>query len=225
MFMQKILVIDDDLSIRNLLKMRLSDEFEVIDTGDPEQALGLALHHKPDAIFMDLMMPKFSGFELCQSLRTLSYTSRIPIFVITGEAGDKFREHCQQLGATAYFEKPIDFKKLRESLKTELQGSRVERRAHVRVRMRIPLKLRGLDGNGQHFEENTTTENVSAAGFLCSSGASLVKDGVVEVSLAGDIERYVGKARVTRKEASGAPWQRYGFHFIEKNTEWVLQEG
>jgi len=43
--------------------------YEVIDTQDPEQALGLALEHKPDAILLDLMMPKFSGFELCQSFR------------------------------------------------------------------------------------------------------------------------------------------------------------
>jgi DNA-binding response OmpR family regulator len=52
----------------------LSEGYEVIDTVDPEQALGLALEHKPDAILLDLMMPKFSGFELCQSFCSLSYT-------------------------------------------------------------------------------------------------------------------------------------------------------
>ena len=51
-------------------------------------------------------MPKFSGFELCQSFRSLSYTSTIPILVITGETGAKFKDHCANLGAVAYFEKP-----------------------------------------------------------------------------------------------------------------------
>ena len=52
-------------------------------------ALGLVLEHKPDAVLLDLVMPKVSGFELCQSLRSLSYTARIPVFVITGRPGPK----------------------------------------------------------------------------------------------------------------------------------------
>ena len=83
----RILVVDDDESVRKMLAMRMSDTYEVVETGDPEQAVALALEHKPDAILMDLMMPGFSGFELCSSLRDLSYTSRIPIFVVTGEGG------------------------------------------------------------------------------------------------------------------------------------------
>jgi CheY-like chemotaxis protein len=68
----KILVVDDDDAIRALLKLRLADTYRVIETGDPEQALALALEHKPEAILLDLMMPGFSGFELCQSFHTLS---------------------------------------------------------------------------------------------------------------------------------------------------------
>jgi PleD family two-component response regulator len=68
----RILVVDDDDSMRNILRMRLADEYEVIDTGDPELALGLALEHKPDAVVLVLVMPKVSGFELCQNLRALS---------------------------------------------------------------------------------------------------------------------------------------------------------
>ena len=78
--MYKILVVDDEEVMRNLMRMRLKDTYEVIDTGTPEQAIALALEHKPDAALMDLMMPKFSGFELCQSLRALSYTAMVPAF-------------------------------------------------------------------------------------------------------------------------------------------------
>ena len=163
--MQKILIVDDDQAMRNLMKIRLADTYEVINTGDPEQAIGLALEQKPDAILLDLMMPKFSGFELCQSLRSLSYTALIPIFVITGESGAKYKEHCQNLGATGYFEKPVDFKELKNRLSVELQEKKPERRAHVRVRMRIALKLRGTDASGRQFEEITTTDNVSAGDF------------------------------------------------------------
>jgi DNA-binding response OmpR family regulator len=221
--MQKILIVDDDPAMRGLIKKRLSDTYEVIDTGEPEQALALALEHKPDAILLDLMMPKFSGFELCQSFHSLSYTSRIPIIVISGESAAKYKEHCENLGATAYFEKPVNFPELKRKLEAELQVGRPERRDSVRVRMRIALKLRGTDGDGKPFEELTATENVSAEGFLCNCTRSLVKDAMVEVILVGATERFVGRARVARKEAPGAPWQRYGFHFQEKTSDWVFQ--
>jgi len=222
--MNKLLVVDDDDSMRNLLRVRLAGVYEVIDTGDPEQALALALEHKPDAVLLDLMMPRFSGYELCQSLRSMSHTSRIPVFIITGKGGAEAKEHCRNLGATGYFEKPVDFQHLKQRVLQEIQTHRPERRAHVRVRMRVPLKLKGTDSEGNHFEEPTATENVSAGGFLCDCNISLTKGTQVEVYLTSGGERFVGRARVARKESASVPWQRYGFHFDEKTADWVLQD-
>jgi DNA-binding response OmpR family regulator len=220
--MLKIMLVDDDDAMRGLLKKRLSDTYEIIDTRSPEQALALALEHKPDAILLDLMMPKFSGFELCQNLRNVSYTALTPLFVITGESAAQYKEHCQNLGATAYFEKPVNFTDLKRRLGEELQNRREERRVEVRVRMRVELKLKGIDASGASFEDSVATENVSAAGFLSNCSKSLTKDTVVEVFLVVGGERLVGKARVVRKEAAGAPWQRYGFQFVGETFEWVL---
>jgi CheY-like chemotaxis protein len=219
----KILIIDDDEAMHGLLRTRLLGAYETIATGDPEQALGLALEHKPDAILLDLMMPKFSGFELCQSLRSLSYTSMIPIFVISGEAGAKYRQYCENLGAVGYFQKPLDFAALRTALDTAIRGKRPERRAHVRVRMRIALKLRGTDIEGKRFEEKVFTENVSAGGFLCPCNAPLWEGAALEVFLVGEQERYAGLAQVVRRDSPDASEPRYGFQFKEVTTEWVLQ--
>jgi response regulator RpfG family c-di-GMP phosphodiesterase len=168
-------------------------------------------------------MPKFSGFDLCQSLRSLSYTSRIRVFVITGKGGDEAREYCENLGATGFFQKPVDFALLKRRLAEELEAQRPERRGETRVRMRVSVKLRGTDATGKPFEEVTVTENVSANGFLCNCSAVLAAGVMVEVFLVSGIERYVGQARVMRKESSDTNWQRYGFHFEEKAGEWVLQ--
>jgi DNA-binding response OmpR family regulator len=221
--MPKILIVDDDDAMRGLLRARLETSYEVFDTGDPDQALGLALEHKPDAVLLDLIMPKFSGFDLCQSLRSLSYTSRIRVFVITGKGGDEAREYCENLGATGFFQKPVDFALLKRRLAEELEAQRPERRGETRVRMRVSVKLRGTDATGKPFEEVTVTENVSANGFLCNCSAVLAAGVMVEVFLVSGIERYVGQARVMRKESSDTNWQRYGFHFEEKAGEWVLQ--
>ena len=223
--MLKILIVDDDEATLKLMRIRLSEAYEAICTRDPEQALGLALEHKPDAILLDLMMPKLSGFELCQSLRSLSYTSTIPIIVITGELDAKYKEHCANLGAVGYFEKPLDFDQLKRTLTAQIESNRPEHRVHVRVRMRLALKLRGTDASGRKFEEMTTTENVSAAGFLCNCMSALVKDAIVEVTLSsGCGERYIGRAQVVRKESSGTPWHRYGFQFRGKTLDWPFQE-
>ena len=222
--MHKILIVDDDEATLNLMRTRLSENYEVICTIEPEQALGLALEHKPDAVLLDLMMPKFSGFELCQSLRSLSYTSTIPIIVVTGELDAKYKEHCTNLGAVGYFEKPLDFDQLKRTLTAQIESKPPEHRAHVRVRMRLALKLRGTDASGRKFEEMTTTENVSAAGFLCNCMSALLKGAVVEVTLSSGSERYVGRAEVVRKESSGTPWHRYGFQFQEKTLDWPFQE-
>jgi len=223
--MKKLLIVDDDNAMRGVMRARLSDTYEIFDTESPEQALALALEHRPDAVLLDLMMPMFSGFELCQSFHALSYTSYLPIFVISGAAGIKYKERCDSLGVTDYFEKPVDFKKLKEKLAAELQNSRPERRAVVRVRMRLTLRLRGTDANGKPFDDLAETEDVSTDGFLCTCALFLVKGIVADVFLTGKgkEDQYVGRGCVVRKESSAATWQRYGFQFEETTEDWVLR--
>lgn len=223
--MDKILLVDDDDAMRGLMKMRLSDTYEAIDTGDPVQALELALQHKPRAILLDLMMPDCSGFELCQSFHNLSYTARIPIFVVTGESAAKYREYMSTLGAAGYFEKPIDFNKLKSRLASELQSRPQERRAHTRVKMHLIIKLKGTDARQRSFEQLTTTENVSAGGFLCPFPIELAESSKLQVFLTGaGHDQYVGTVNVVRREAEGTPWQRYAFQFTERTAEWILQD-
>lgn len=223
--MEKLLVVDDDDALRKMIKMRLSGAYEIIDTGNPVQALELALGHRPRAILLDLMMPDCSGFELCQSFHNLSYTSRIPIFVVTGESAAKYREYMTTLGAAGFFEKPIDFAKLKSRLAEELQTKSVERRTHVRVRMQLTLKLKGTDESNRSFEQLTTTENVSAGGFLCTLPLSLSSSASFQVFLSGSgHDRYVGLAKVVRTEAPNTPLQRYAFKFVERTGEWILQD-
>src|ERR1700674_2276297 len=122
--MPKILIVDDDESMRRLLRLNLADQYEVFETGKPEEALALALEHKPDAVLLDLRMPGYSGFELCKTLTSFSATQLIPVFIISGEGGAKTKESCRDLGAAAYFEKPVDFKALRDSLEQALHSRR-----------------------------------------------------------------------------------------------------
>lgn len=220
--MDKLLVVDDDEAIRRLIRLELSDIFEVIDTGVPQEGLALALEHKPQAILLDLRMPNYSGYELLQTFAAFSHTQKIPVIIVSGEAGGQTKDHCKQLGAFTYFEKPIDFDALRVCLTQLTKVRRFIPRSEVRVRLRVPLMLRGTDKFGKKTEQQTATEDVSLSGFLCSCTAEMPVDSIVEVYLTASGSTYVGKARVVHADTKAAPLRHFGFRFTEKTGPWVL---
>src|SRR5271165_4288523 len=89
--MGKVLIVDDDEALRRLMRLELSASFEIIDSGEPERGLALALEHRPDAIVLDLRMPKYSGYELLQTFTSFSRTQTIPVVIVSGRAGNRPR--------------------------------------------------------------------------------------------------------------------------------------
>ena len=220
--MNKLLIVDDEDAMRRLLRINLSDRYEITDTGNSEEALALAMQAKPQAILLDLRMPNYSGFELCRTFRSMSSTQLIPILIISGEAGATTKLLCKELGATAYFQKPVDFEALRTGLERVLHAAQPDRRSEVRVRLRVMLKINGTDVNGKSFEETTATENVGRNSFFCGCTALLQIGSVVAVRLAASEANFVGKAHVIRSEGRDTPYPRYAFRIIQKTGNWIL---
>src|ERR1700733_2309160 len=218
--MGKVLIVDDDEALRRLMRLELSDTYEIIDSGEPEQGLALALEHRPDAILLDLRMPKYSGYDLLQTFTSFGRTQMIPVVIVSGEAGGQTKEHCKQLGAAGYFEKPIDFDALRLCIGQIAKTRRHIPRVEVRVRLRVPLKLRGTDSQGNKIEEVAMTENVSLSGFLCGCAAELAVDSIVDVYMTSYGEQYVGQVKIVHSDLKGAPLRQYGCRFIEKTGPW-----
>ena len=221
--MHKLLIIDDEAPMRRLLRINLEDRYKIVDTGDPELALQAALQSKPNAILLDLRMPNFSGFELCRTLKSITCTQLIPIIIVTGEAGAGTKSYCDELGATAYFEKPVDFEALRARLAKVLEEVKPDRRSEVRICLRVKVSLRGVDIHGKPFEEQCVTENISRSAFFCECNAQLAENSEVAVSLISGGQQFVGMARVVRCGSSETPHPRYAFQFVDKNANWVLQ--
>jgi DNA-binding response OmpR family regulator len=221
--MKRILVVDDDDTMRELLRARLSHAYELFDTGDPEQAVTLAIQCRPHAILLDLMMPRLSGIQVCRNLQAISQTALIPIFVITGESSARYQELCHRLGARGFFSKPLDFQDLQKCLDRHLQFEPRERRRYPRVRMSVTLVLRGANSDGIPFEECTSTENVSAAGFLSNCIAPFQEEAKVDVYFVNNQQQwFVGRARVVRLEPACTPWRRCAFQFDEPMLHWFL---
>jgi len=221
--MGKVLVVDDDEALRRLMRLELSDTYEIIDSGEPEQGLALALENKPDAILLDLRMPKYSGYELLQTYTSFCHTQMIPVIIVSGEAGGETKEHCKRLGAAGYFEKPIDFDELRTCLRRVVKTRHHIPRSEVQTRLQVTLSLRGTNGQGRKLEGVATTENVSLSGFLCTCTTEFPTDSIVEVYLTTPEQTYVGKAKIAHAGSNDAPLRHYRGQFIEKTGPWVLR--
>jgi DNA-binding response OmpR family regulator len=147
----------------------------------------------------------------------------IPVIILSGEAGAQTKEFCKDLGAVAYFEKPVDFDALNEFIATTLRDRRVERRSEARVRLRVPLKLQGKDSRGESIEFITATENVSKNAFLVACNFSLDVGSMLKVSMASSKEEAVGDANVVRSQWTDTLYPRYALRFFKKTGVWVLE--
>lgn len=220
--MRRILIVDDDDAIRNLYRTRLGNEYDIVDTSDPERAVQMALEHKPDVILADLSMPKLTGFQLCQIFSDLSFTQDIPIFIVSGgDARNKI--FCQNLGASRYFEKPIDFANLKSALSGVLPEKGRDKRAQPRIQMKVQLKLKGRNKEGRDVEVSAITENMSADGFLATCSAPLDDLLDVEVFLCSGTEHPLGCARAVRAEDSDPQHPRIGFQFVNTVRTRIVQ--
>lgn len=104
----KILVVDDEDNIRELLKFSLEKNgFVVKEASDGEQALMVLSNYIPDLIILDLMLPKIDGLEICRRIKSNSNTAGIPIIMLTARAEEIDKVLGLELGADDYITKPF----------------------------------------------------------------------------------------------------------------------
>lgn len=104
--MAKILLVEDDSNLREIYGARLDAEgYEIISASDGEEALAIAVREKPDLIISDVMMPKISGFDMLDILRTTPETKDVKVIMMTALSQDKDRQRGTDLGADHYIVK------------------------------------------------------------------------------------------------------------------------
>jgi CheY-like chemotaxis protein len=104
--MPKILLVEDDNNLREIFDMRLQAEgYQTVSAGDGEEALVVAVKEKPDLIIADVMMPKLSGFEMLETLRSSPDVGKVKVIMMTalGQAEDRARG--EKLGVVKYLVK------------------------------------------------------------------------------------------------------------------------
>jgi len=104
--MTKILLVEDDKSLREIYGVRLLAEgYDIVSAGDGEEALAMAIKDRPDLIVSDVMMPKISGFDMLDILRSTTETKGIKVIMMTALSSEDQRQRGVALGADRYLVK------------------------------------------------------------------------------------------------------------------------
>ncbi len=115
----KILIVDDDINICELLRLYLEkDGFITEVVNDGEAAVKCALEHNPDLILLDIMLPKLDGWQVCREIRK---SSNVPIIMLTAKSETFDKVLGLELGADDYVSKPFDTKEVLARVKAVLR--------------------------------------------------------------------------------------------------------
>jgi diguanylate cyclase (GGDEF)-like protein len=132
----KILVVDDDPDIRDILKLTLSEEnYEVLEAGDGEEALS-AIRSKPlDLVLLDYKIPKIDGREVCRSVKSDLLLRHLPIIMVTGKGDINDKVGGIDAGADDYVVKPFEPKELLARIRMILRRSACDLEANPLTRL------------------------------------------------------------------------------------------
>ena len=120
--MTKILLIEDDVQIQELVRFNLEKEgLVVLTASDGEQGLALAGREKPDLIILDLTLPVIDGYDVCKNLRAQKDTSAIPIIILSARDDVADKVIGLELGADDYMTKPFSPRELFARIKARLR--------------------------------------------------------------------------------------------------------
>jgi len=202
----RLLVVEDDFDISNMLKIFFSSlGFDVDIAPSGSDALEKTRHVLPHLIVLDIMLPDIDGYEVCRALRTTTRTSHIPIIFLTQKDERSDRLQGLELGADDYITKPFDI----EELKLRVQGAirRSERESLTDPRSGLPAgglieeQLRRIiredgwaymDIRINHFEPFKDVYGFVAGDDVLRFTAMLLGEVIDEVGSASDFIGHAG---------------------------------
>lgn len=121
--MGKILVVDDDNVMRaGIAAMLKNSNQEVLEAGDGDAALKVALAEKPDVIVTDIRMPHMSGLEMLEELRKDEWGRTVPVVILTGDESNETINKALESGITSYFAKSSDPATLEQQILAQIRS-------------------------------------------------------------------------------------------------------
>ena len=119
--MAKILIIDDDSMVRELLKMTLSPQHTILESPDAETALEMIESEPPDLILLDWVLPGLSGVHIVRLLRRNQRWAEIPVIIISARGEEQTRTLAHEYNLSGHLAKPFDVNELRLLVSSALE--------------------------------------------------------------------------------------------------------
>lgn len=118
----KILIVDDEQAILKMYSLGLIAEgLEVLTAPDGSKALEIIKQEKPDAVLLDIIMPKFNGLDILKTIKETEEIKNTPVFLLTNLPKESSADKAKELGGAGYFVKAeIEPRELAEMLKRDL---------------------------------------------------------------------------------------------------------
>lgn len=178
--MTTILVIDDDISIRNSLQDALTTVgFNVVTAENTEEGLNIIRYHRPDLILCDVMMPKMTGYDLLEYLQNEIDLTYIPFIFLTGNSDTKEMRRGMEMGADDYLFKPFSIEYLLKAINTRLEKS-------LKLKQKSAETLKQLRQNislALPHEVNTPLNGIGASAQLLKDyHDSLSQEDIAEIA-------------------------------------------
>ncbi len=131
---ETILVIEDEVAIRELLQYNLEKEgYSVLLAETGEKGLETARSERPDLLILDLMLPKIDGLEVCRILKQSRETKHIPVLMLTAKSSELDQVVGLEMGAADYLAKPFSVKILLARVKNVLRARQAPGPEHVKI--------------------------------------------------------------------------------------------
>lgn len=173
--MPTLLLIEDDAESRRATAALFDGDWRVIEAGDGEEGIQLALQHRPDVVLCDLLMPKTTGFHVCRAIR--QHVRPAKIIVFSGRDYGVDRQNALDAGADDYLIKPITHAQLMEAIN--------------RVLPKLSATPRQMPAPAQFFTPATRVKFWGVRGSIPVPGSGTVRYGgnttCVEVRADGEI--------------------------------------
>ncbi|MBZ5537989.1 MAG: response regulator [Acidobacteriia bacterium] len=163
---KRLLVVDGESQMGDFIHKTFSDHFDVLMARSGNEAIRRAVLDHPNCLLLDVAMPQMSSFMLCEILKSISQTKRIPIVLMGAKPRETVWGMAKEMGALDYIEPPFSAEKISKSIHSALEAAASERRRAPRVSMKIPIVIRSKDSLDHQYEVRAETVDVSRTGAL-----------------------------------------------------------
>lgn len=170
----KILLVEDNQELRNMLAEDLQADFEILEASNGLEGFEICVDKKPDLVISDILMPIEDGVSMLQRIKANDSVKSIPVFMLTAKNSDEDKIRCLQFGAEDHIEKPFSLEFLKWKLKNNLSHRKELKEKYSKVITAAPADIE-VDSNDDKFIsrlvsiiEEFMDDNLLSVEFLAS---------------------------------------------------------